>query len=55
MGRPATGKTPGRNIRVPDERWKQAKEKAEREGKTIAEVVNDCLEKYVGKDDGKKK
>jgi predicted HicB family RNase H-like nuclease len=48
-GRPKTGETPIRGVRVPDERWKQAKEKAEAEGKSVTDVVNDCLEKYVKK------
>lgn len=49
MGRPKTGKTPNRTVRVPEERWKQAKEKAEAEGKSVTDVVNECLEKYVKK------
>ncbi|HEY3683549.1 MAG TPA: hypothetical protein VGL93_10940 [Streptosporangiaceae bacterium] len=46
-GRPKTGETPIHCTRVPDARWNAAKEKAEREGKTISDVVNDALEKYV--------
>lgn len=38
-----------RGIRVPDERWTQAKEKAEAEGKTVSDVVNECLERYIKK------
>lgn len=53
-GRPATGETPRRTVRVPDGRWQAAKEKAEREGKDVSDVVNDCLERYVRRD-GKKK
>jgi hypothetical protein len=49
-GRPATGKTPMHGARVPDARWQAAKAKAEKEGRTIAEVINDCLEKYIQKD-----
>lgn len=42
-------KNKSRGIRIPDERYEQAKEKAEKEGKSITDVVNDCLEKYVQK------
>lgn len=49
-GRPATGETPRRTVRVPDGRWQAAKEKAEREGKDVSDVVNDCLERYVRRD-----
>lgn len=42
-----------RGVRVPDERWEQAKKKAKEEGKTVNDVVNSCLEKYVRK--GKRK
>jgi predicted DNA-binding protein len=48
-------KHPQRGIRVPDERWEQATEKAKREGRTITEVVNEELEKYVRRPDHKKK
>ncbi|SFO14217.1 hypothetical protein SAMN04489713_104253 [Actinomadura madurae] len=48
-GRPATGKTPNRTVRVPDEVWNEAKEKAEREGKNVSDVVNDCLRRYLRK------
>lgn len=51
-GRPATGKTPMHGVRVPDERWKAAKAKAEEEDVSLADVVNDCLEKFIKK--GKK-
>ncbi|WP_329249543.1 hypothetical protein OG417_03340 [Actinoallomurus sp. NBC_01490] len=36
-----------RGIRVPDERWEQAKQKAEEEGVTLQDVVNECLEKFI--------
>lgn len=44
-----------RGVRVPDERWKQAQEKAAREGRTVSDVINECLEKYVSKDDKPKR
>ncbi|GAA1831034.1 hypothetical protein [Actinomadura chokoriensis] len=48
-GRPATGKTPNRTVRVPDAVWNEAKEKAEAEGKNVSDVVNDCLRRYLRK------
>ncbi|MQA96266.1 MAG: ribbon-helix-helix protein, CopG family [Streptosporangiales bacterium] len=48
-GRPATGKTPNRTVRVPDEVWREAQEKAEREGKDVSEVVRDCLRRYIAR------
>lgn len=47
MGRPATGKTPLRNVRVPDGLWNAAKEKAAAEGRTITEVIVSALHRYV--------
>ena len=46
-GRPKTGETKIRGVRVPDAVWNEAKEKAEREGKTVSDVVNDCLRRYL--------
>lgn len=34
-------------VRVPDSRWNAAKDKAEREGTTITEVINGALERYI--------
>ncbi|GAB2836258.1 hypothetical protein GCM10027176_45680 [Actinoallomurus bryophytorum] len=48
-GRPATGQTPNRTVRVPDEVWDDAKAKAEAEGKNVSDVVNDCLRRYLRK------
>ncbi|WP_158642470.1 hypothetical protein [Actinomadura sp. WAC 06369] len=48
-GRPATGKTPNRTVRVPDEVWNEAKKKADAEGKNVSDVVNDCLRAYLRK------
>lgn len=48
-GRPATGQTKIRGVRVPDAVWQEAKEKAEAEGKTVSDVVNDCLRRYLRK------
>lgn len=46
-GRPATGETPKRTVRVPDAVWDEAKQKAEAEGKNVSDVVNDCLRRYI--------
>jgi hypothetical protein len=46
MPRPATGETPKRNIRVPDDVWNAAKARALTEGRTIAKVVNGQLARY---------
>ncbi|MGW6008645.1 hypothetical protein [Streptomyces sp. NPDC055210] len=47
MGRPATGKTPVRNVRVPDGLWNAAKSKAAAEGRTITDVIVSALHRYV--------
>nr|WP_119589724.1 hypothetical protein [Streptomyces scabiei] len=47
MGRPATGKTPVRNVRVPDGLWNAAKAKAAEEGRTITDVIVSALHRYV--------
>lgn len=50
MARPATGKTPKRSVRIDDARWAAAKAKAEREGKTVSDVLKECIDKYVEDD-----
>lgn len=45
--RPATGKTPLRNLRVPDGVWNAAKVKAEAEGRTLTDVILACLRRYI--------
>lgn len=47
MPRPATGKTPVRNVRVPDDIWHAAQEKAEDEGRTLTEVIVTYLRRYI--------
>lgn len=47
MGRPPTGRTPLRNVRVPDGLWEAAKAKAAAEGRTITEVIVSALHRYV--------
>lgn len=46
MPRPATGQTPVRNLRVPDEIWEPALANARAEGKTITEVITAALKRY---------
>lgn len=46
-GRPATGQTPLRKFRVDDELWAAAKAKAETEGRTLTDVINTDLHRYV--------
>ncbi|MFE9936350.1 hypothetical protein [Streptomyces hirsutus] len=47
MARPATGKTPNRNVRVPDALWEAAKERAASEGRTVTDVIVSALHRYV--------
>lgn len=45
-------RTPHRNIRVPDNVWIPAKEKAEREGRNLSELIRDYLSGYINPGDG---
>jgi hypothetical protein len=45
--RPPTGKTPVRNLRVPDDVWRAAQEKAAAEGRSLTEVIVTYLRRYV--------
>jgi hypothetical protein len=47
MPRPATGKTPVRNLRVPEQIWGQALDKARAEGRTLTEVITAYLRRYI--------
>lgn len=49
MARPATGKTPLRNIRVPDELWDAAMAEAKTEGRTLTDVIVSDLHRYVNR------
>lgn len=49
MARPATGKTPLKNIRVPQELWDTAKEEAHLEGRSLADVIISDLHRYVSR------
>ena len=43
----AEGKTPHRTIRVDEELWRAAQEKARAEGRTVTDVIRDRLRRYV--------
>lgn len=45
--RPSTGKTPVRNLRVPEDIWRAAQEKAKAEGRTLTDVLVAYLKRYV--------
>ena len=47
MPRPATGKTPMRNLRVPQNIWGPALDKARAEGRTLTGVITDYLRRYI--------
>lgn len=47
MARPKTGETPIKNVRVPQDLWNAAKEEAAIEGRTITDVINADLHRYV--------
>ena len=49
MPRPATGKTPNRNLRVPEQIWEAALAKARAEGRTLTEVITTYLRRYISK------
>ena len=41
--------TPRKTVRVPDAVWEEAKRKAAAEGKTVSDVVNECLRRYLAR------
>ena len=45
-GRPATGRTPARSIRIPDDVWQAAKDAAEARGETVTDAVVRFLRRY---------
>ena len=49
MGRPPTGRTPKRNIRVPDEIWQAALDRAAENGETVTAVVVRALKRYAAR------
>lgn len=46
MGRPATGQTPVRSVRIADPTWNEAKDNAAAEGLTISDVIARLLDRY---------
>ena len=46
-GRPATGKTKHKSMRVPDGVWKAAQAKAKSEGRTMTDVVTELLQRWI--------
>jgi len=44
---PNKPKTPHRTIRIDDTLWKAAQAAAEREGKTVTDVIREALTRYV--------
>lgn len=49
-GRPATGQTPTRSVRVGDV-WDRARAKAEASGETMTAVITRALEAYIAADE----
>ncbi|MFC4006576.1 hypothetical protein ACFOY2_05045 [Nonomuraea purpurea] len=49
MPRPATGKTPVRNVRVGDEIWEQVERAADEDDTTASAIVKEALLEYVAK------
>lgn len=49
VARPATGETPIKNVRVRQELWDAAKKEAAIEGRTITDVINADLHRYVNR------
>lgn len=44
---PNQPKTPRRSVRIPDEVWQAAKEKAKRRGETVTDVILRALKRYI--------
>ncbi|WP_425838367.1 hypothetical protein [Streptomyces fractus] len=47
LGRPATGVTPKRNVRVPDALWTAAIKEAAAAGTSVTQWINEDLQKRV--------
>lgn len=48
---PRGTRVPPRSVKVPDERWKAARAKAEKRGETITDVINRKLDEYLAEED----
>ena len=46
---PNQPKTPLRNVRIPDDVWEAAKQKAEAEGRNVSAVIREHLEQWAAK------
>lgn len=46
-GRPATGETPVRSVKIPDDRWDELGAKAKDAGSDRSKVINDLAAWYV--------
>jgi len=46
---PNAPKTPARNIRIPDDLWLAAQDKAAAKGESVSDVVRRALERYVSR------
>lgn len=53
-GRPATGTTRHKSMRIPDGVWAAAKAKAAAEGRTITDVVTELLQHWISTPSRKK-
>lgn len=47
VARPATGKTPVRNLRVVNDVWQPALEAAREQGRTLTDVITEFLRWYL--------
>ena len=44
---PNQPKTPIRSVRIPDEEWRAAQERAAERGETVTDVIRRALERYA--------
>lgn len=51
-GRPATGVTPQRTIRVPDDTWEAARDLAAERGEDLSKVLRRALDEYIASSHG---
>lgn len=49
-GRPATGQTPARDVRMPEERWNALGDKAKAAGSDRSKVINELTAWYTRED-----
>ena len=46
---PNAPKTPSRNVRIPDDLWRAAMDRAVERGETLSDVIRRALERYVSR------